>query len=71
MHQPMPPLNPFLAACSNTPLRTAMAAHGATVVRSYAETKIESYEQKEMAMQDGPLPPTSAGFIRRSTSEQR
>lgn len=41
---------PFLAACSSTPLRTAMAgvtAHGVTVARSYAETKIESYEQRD------------------------
>jgi len=47
----MPPLNPLQkAACSSTPLRTAMAgvtAHGVTVARSYAETKIESYEQRD------------------------
>ena len=72
----MPPLNPFLAACSSTPLRTAMAgvtAHGVTVARSYAETKIESYEQRDGHARWAAPHPNSAGFITREsrTSKQR
>lgn len=73
----MPPLNPLLGCLQQHPFTHSHGrcngAAGVTVARSYAETKIESYEQRDGHARWAAPRPNSAGFITREsrTSEQR